>query len=210
MRKALGILGISLPFILIIGSLINGGCHEIQSSISAYYYTSMRNVFEGVLCCMALFLFSYKGYDYIDNLAGNLGCIAALGVAFFPCGPDDTTLYRCQLVSTFHYVFALLFFAVMIFFSVCLFTKSYIIDKEWKNEGNEQKRYRNIVYWVCGSVIFLSILCIPFIKYVVKLKTNCPYEFWLESVALIFFGISWLTKGQMILKDIHIVKEPGT
>jgi uncharacterized BrkB/YihY/UPF0761 family membrane protein len=159
---------------------------------------------------MALFLFSYKGYDYIDNLAGNLGFIAALGVAFCPCGPDDAELYRCQLVSTLHYVFALLFFAVLIFFSVYLFTKSDIIDKEWKNKENEQKRSRNTVYWVCGSIMFLSILCIPFFKYVIKLKTNCPYEFWLESVALIFFGISWLTKGQMILKDIHLEKDPET
>lgn len=39
-------------------------------------------------------------------------------------------------------------------------------------------------------------------------ENSCPglkkYDpvFWLESVSLFAFGISWLVKGQLILKDI--------
>ena len=203
MRKAIGILGISFPFILIIGSLITGGCNEIQSSISSYYYTKMRDVFVGILCAVALFLFSYKGYDYRDNIAANLGCIFALGVAFFPCGPDYPLPNGCQLTSALHLVSAALFFAVLIFFSLYLFRKSYTVRKErLKKEHFRQKNRRNFVYWFCGIAMLLCILSILVIEIWFEEKRNSHWEFWLESIALVAFGISWLTKGEMIFKDI--------
>ncbi|MEN8228312.1 MAG: hypothetical protein ABFS38_09180 [Bacteroidota bacterium] len=73
MRKAIGILGISLPVILVVGSAAFGKCDEVQQSISAYYHTNMRNIFVGVLSAVALFLFSYRGHDWMDNIAGYFG-----------------------------------------------------------------------------------------------------------------------------------------
>ena len=85
MRRAIGILGITLPLILVAGSSLFGGCDEVQYSISTYYHTNMRNIFVGYNCAVALFLFAYRGHDWRDNLAGYLGCIFVLGVAFIPC-----------------------------------------------------------------------------------------------------------------------------
>jgi hypothetical protein len=72
MRRAIGILGITLPLILVAGSSLFGPCEEVQISISAYYHTNMRNIFVGLNCAVALFLFAYRGHDWMDNLAGYL------------------------------------------------------------------------------------------------------------------------------------------
>ncbi|MEP6844586.1 MAG: hypothetical protein ABI861_01220 [Panacibacter sp.] len=42
LRKIIGILAISLPFILVLGSLILDEPKEIHSSLSAYYYSHTR------------------------------------------------------------------------------------------------------------------------------------------------------------------------
>ena len=91
MRRAIGVLGITLPLILVAGSSLFGTCSEVQYSISTYYHTNMRNVFVGYNCAAALFLFAYRGHDWRDNLAGYLGCIFVLGVAFLPSSISATS-----------------------------------------------------------------------------------------------------------------------
>ena len=58
MRRLTGILGISLPFIVILGGLSQSD-PGLQGSISGYYYTNMRDLFVGILSGVALFLLSY-------------------------------------------------------------------------------------------------------------------------------------------------------
>ena len=52
MRRAIGVLGITLPLILLAGSFLLGDCKEVQGSISTYYYTNMRNIFVGFNCAV--------------------------------------------------------------------------------------------------------------------------------------------------------------
>ena len=68
LRKTIGILGTSFPFVLYLGALIIFRT-GIQSSISSYYHTGMGDVFVGTLCVIGFFLLSYKGYKRIDNVA---------------------------------------------------------------------------------------------------------------------------------------------
>lgn len=65
LRKAIGYLGIALPFILVFGNMLLNK-PGIQSSISSYYYTPMRDVFVGTMCAIAVFMMSYKGYERKD------------------------------------------------------------------------------------------------------------------------------------------------
>ncbi len=210
-RRAVGILGIVLPVVLVVGSVVCGGCDSIQVSISKYYHTNMRDVFVGILCAVALFMYAYKGYkNSADNIAGNLACIFALGVAMFPTSlPGQTTCinitHNASIVNYFHFISATLFFLTLAYFSIFLFTKTDKSKEELK-EHYPNKLKRNSIYRICGYVIIGSIILIALYlqvlkEYFPKMESYNPI-FWLEALALWAFGISWLTKGKTIWVDI--------
>jgi len=220
MRRSIGILGITLPFILLAGSSLFGGCIDVQGSISTYYHTNMRDIFVGFNCAVALFLFAYRGHDWRDNLAGYLGCIFVLGVAFLPCNVSDP-LQAClvpvapqsPLVGMLHNLSALLYFIILIVYALFLFPMTHMdmVTGEKMFMGR-QKRKRNIVYYVCGGLMTAALLTIVF--YMLFLEKQYPDlkgldpVFWLESLVLISFGISWLTKGQLFFRDENYRKGP--
>src|SRR4030042_3165209 len=109
LRKTVGILAILFPVIIIVGSVIFGKCDEILANLSTYYHTQMRNLYVGILCAIALFLFAYKGYDRRDAIAGNIACILALLVAFFltsvnePLTPCISSPYENKISSSIHF-----------------------------------------------------------------------------------------------------------
>jgi len=220
MRRAIGILGITLPLILVAGSSLFGGCEEVQSSISTYYHTNMRNIFVGFNCAVALFLFAYRGHDWRDNLAGYLGCIFVLGVAFLPCTvstPGQPCLVPVSaqnpLVGNLHNLSALLYFIILIVYALFLFPKTHMdmVTGEKMFMGRQKKK-RNIVYYICGSLMSASLLLI--ITYMWFLDNLFPDlihrdpVFWLESIVLLSFGVSWLTKGQLFFRDENYKRGP--
>jgi hypothetical protein len=84
LRKMVGLLGISLIPVLILGSFILDHSTQLPASISAYYYTSMRNALVGIVCGISLFLLSYNGYTRLDAIASKSAGVFALGIALFP------------------------------------------------------------------------------------------------------------------------------
>ena len=220
MRRAIGILGISLPLILLAGSFLLGGCKEVQGSISTYYHTNMRNIFVGFNCAVAFFLFAYRGHDWKDNLVGYLGCIFVLGVAFLPCkisAPYSICLIppgeQHPLVGKLHNLSALLYFIMLVIYSLLLFPKTHMdqVTGE-KLDMRRQKRRRNVVYYICGSIMLASLLLIIaymwFLHHLYPKLRQLDPVFWLESIMLFAFGISWLTKGQLFFKDENYRKGP--
>jgi len=205
LRKLVGLLGILLPIILVVAAYYYGDCEAIQSSISDYYHTEMRNVLVGVLCAVALFMFAYKGHDIRDSIAGNLACIFAVGVAFFPTGIDTVSdcAEKCiayePWIEDMHFTFAALFFGVLIYFSLFLFTQS------GKHVQTAAKRKRNTVFHICGYVMIACVLLIALYFFYLRKRYESLSQldpvFWLEAIALWAFGISWLTKGQLLFKD---------
>ena len=203
MRRLIGILGISLPTVLVLGGFLQSG-FEIQGSISGYYYTNMRDFFVGLLCVVSLFLMSYKGYEKIDDIIGNLSGIFALGLVVFP-----TSMYSGQVekVGVFlindniseyiHLTFGALFFLSLSFNSMFLFTK--------RDPGffSRQKKRRNLIYHICGIVMILGILFTTIYTlffrgtYISKIYPVLIFE----SISLLAFGISWLVKGNTLFKD---------
>jgi hypothetical protein len=83
LRKAVGWIGILLPFVLVLGNILIFGEREVLTNMSVYYHTGMRDIFVGAICAIALFLFFYRGYDRWDDRSADLAGIFALGVAFF-------------------------------------------------------------------------------------------------------------------------------
>ncbi len=196
LRKAVGIIGFALPFVLAFGKIVLQG-PGIQSSISGYYYTDMRNVFVGSLCAIGVFLMSTRGYDRKDEIAGILACVFAVGVALFPTTPDVGATPQDRHIGVLHLSFVALLFLTLAYFSLALFTKTA------SDKPTPRKLQRNTVYRVCGYTILASILLIVIVALpaVKSLVERLVPVFWLESVAVVAFGVSWLVKGETILKD---------
>ena len=194
LRRAVGILGVSLPILLPLGVFLVDREQGWQPTISDYIGTVMRGVFVGVLFAIGVFLYFYKGYepnedrdplDVPDNLAGNLACIFALGVALFPTNSTS------GLVRTIHVVSATLLFLTLAYFALRLFTKS-------GDSPTPEKLQRNRIYRICG---FTILACIALIGINGLLFRDTGFAdlnpvFWLESFALWAFGAAWFIKGE--------------
>jgi hypothetical protein len=197
LRKAVGAVALGLPFVLAIPWWILRD-HMIESSISGYYYTGMRNLFVGSLCAIAMFMLCCRGYDWQDELAGIFSAVCALGVAFFPTAPDYGATQRQHHIGFVHYTFAALLFLTLAYFCLVLFKMSA------KNTIVTRKKVRrNLVYTVCGYVILASILLTVVLKFLDAryLFGHLGSVFCFETTALLAFGTAWLTKGETFLKD---------
>lgn len=203
LRKAIGILGIALPFICVIGASALTGCWCVQTSISFYHFTKLDGVVIGTLCVLGAFLLSYNGYDLQDTIVSKLAGVFAILIALFPAkGPsvwspcDVLQTHSSADSDTVHSIATALFFVALIYMSLFLFTKD-------GGAPTPQKLKRNVVYRICGftmlgSIIFLGICDLVHIPE--SWKAWDPILVF-ETVALIAFGVSWLTKGEAILKD---------
>ncbi|MFI6306890.1 DUF998 domain-containing protein [Amycolatopsis thailandensis] len=200
LRRAIGFLGIGLPFVLIFGKLIvDGG--GLLNSISGYYYSGMRDVWVGVMCAIGVFLLSYRGYGRVDDIAGNIAAVAAVGVALFPTTPSNGDR-EDVFIGYLHLGFAAVFFLTLAFFCIVLFTKS---DKEIPGA---RKPERNRLYVTSGVIMLVCLALIVLCGLVFDDATKSLYPaLWLESVAIFAFGVAWLTKGGTLLPDRTVTPE---
>ncbi len=189
LRRIVGTLGIGLPIALAMWGFALG--YVVQPSISDYYALRTRDLFVGTLFTIGWFLFTYRGFDWRDEVAGNLACIFALGVALFPNNPAGPE-------SGIHFASAAALFLTLAYFSLALFTRTSAAAP------TRQKRTRNRVYRSCGIVILLCIALIaiyhlPGLDHSAVAVLN-PV-FWLETLALWAFGFSWFVKGETLWQD---------
>ena len=191
LRRVLGILGVALPFVLMLwGFALSGWSMELQDQISDYYSLRTRDVFVATLVAIGLFLFAYRGYERKDDIAGHFACLCALGVAFFPNSGEDWE----QIV---HFSSATGLFLVLAFFSLFLFTKS-------GGTPTPQKRKRNRVYVTCGLVMLVCLALTGLYIFYLEDTAISDYKpvFWLESLMIWAFGISWFVKGDTLWRDV--------
>jgi hypothetical protein len=197
LRSAVGGIALGLPFILAIPWWIFRN-HVIESSISGYYYTGMRNFFEGCLCAISMFMLCCRGYDCKDEILGRISAVFALGVAFFPTRPNGCATPTQRVIGDVHYASAAGLFLTLALFCLWLFRKT--ANKATMTRG---KRYRNKVYMACGIAIIASMLAIIVLTLanVKHLVGDLSPMFCFETTALLAFGIAWLVKGETFLKD---------
>ena len=199
LRRAVGYIGMALPAVLLIGKIVLEGA-GIEPSISDYYYTVMGDVFVGSLFAIGVFLWSYEGYeDGPDNRIGNIACIGAVGTALFPTAPDDPGQVQ-EIIGYFHYLFAVGFLSSLAYFSIFLFTRT------GAGQPTRGKRLRNKIYRVCGYAIAGSIVAmIVFIAtkriFHYSVSEKLDVIFWLETIAVMSFGFSWIVKGKALFRD---------
>jgi hypothetical protein len=194
LRKAVGVIGVTLPIVLVLGKYIIEG-PGIQDSISSYYYTVMRDVFVGSLWAIAIFLMAYKGPEKKDDFYGNLACFCAIGVALFPTKPVPYATVQEVSIGKLHLLFAGAFFLTLAYFCLGLFCKT-----DQNREPTSRKFLRNRIYKICGYLIIGCIALITVFNFFFQETpvSNLNPVFWLESLAIWAFGWSWFTKGEGI------------
>jgi len=203
LRKLIGILGMLLPFACLFGgSLLQN--RPVLDSISAYYHSNMGDVLTGLLVGVSLFLLTYKGYERRDMIVAIISGIAGLGIAIFPC---ESRIDPSSAVGIFqlahpvaeylHYGASALFFILLGINSFFLFTLG--DKKKW----TKSKSKRNVIYRVCGLVIFASLVTLLILTIILGSSALMAtvWTFIFETVMLLAFGISWLVKGETLFAD---------
>jgi hypothetical protein len=131
--------------------------------------------------------------------------IFILGGAFLPTNSNSPCL-SCNIYAaapntfrdTAHFLTSAVFFTIMAYMLIFLFTKT-----TPGQQPTKQKLQRNKVYKVCGYLMIIFLLLIAALKIPGIPTALFSYrpEFWFETIVLGAFGFSWLTKGEAILKD---------
>jgi hypothetical protein len=189
--KAVGWIGILLPFVLMFGVFLIFKGEITLFDISMYYYSGMRDVLVGALCAIGLFMFFYRGYDKWDDWVGNIAGFCAICIAWFP----TTKFGPLDLSGKIHFIAACIFFTALACFSLFLFTRK-------GPKPTRQKMIRNKIYIICGLVMILSLIGIMiFFSFFQESHPYSRFVFWAETIALVAFGISWITKGGTFYPD---------
>ncbi len=198
-RNICGFLGMILPWISIVSVLfIKDRPNGSFQSISSTYYQSP--VLAAILTAACIVLMTYDGYDKLDSIVTTLSGVFGLGIILFPCrvkysfvNPDAVGFFQIpmSISNILHCFCAITFFTLLAYNSFFLFTKG--------NENpTKQKKIRNIIYRGCAiGMAIVAVICSLINKF-----TDIPnVTMVMEIILLQFFGISWLTKGEIIFKD---------
>lgn len=210
LRRLIGILGMSLPVLIWFFVLLDTGHTTPLDSISHYYFTRSNSVFIVTVSLLAIFLLLYKGHEREDFYLSSIAAFAALLLVLYPtdnitkvCNDEaaiwSTTFLRESDYTTFrvrfHYGCAAVFLLCLAYMSIVSFTRP-------TGDNSRGKKIRNWIYRGCGIVMLtcLAFIGMRFFEVGIDPKVYDANQltFWFESGAVFFFGISWLTKGEVL------------
>jgi hypothetical protein len=203
-RQGVGAIGLLLPLLLgPMGWLVWG--IEIQDNMSQYYHTALRDGFVGAMCAVGIFLFCYRGYDWIENWTANFGCLSALGVALFPLDANRDPLDQRSLAGYLHLVSGAAFFLTLAFYSLYHFPS----HQPEKRERAPHEAQRDFIYRTSGLAILFSLAAMGTHLFLVPTEwkhrlNDYHFLFWMEWLATWAFAAAWLTKGRAIVAEIAV------
>lgn len=196
LRKAVGFIGMALPFVLLLVYGFGLG------SVSEGYYTAGSALFVAGVCTIGIFLLFYRGFDGRDRIASFIAGAAALVVGQVPCGCGKEAgpaflwgwgpSYAASAWPNVHLLAAAVLFCVLALFCLWLFPMS-----DAPPHANRKKDQRNLTYYVCGTVIAGCLLALT-VHFAIVRWLGPGGVFWLESVMLLAFGFSWAVKGEAV------------
>lgn len=213
-RQVIGILGWSLPLVLLIPWVI--GVEELRSSISSYYHSDMRDYLVGALCIASFFLIIYNGSKRIDYWITTATGFCGVFAALFPCLDINCTSNPCSCppegifqffssctAARIHYLSAVSFFLLLAINSIYIFPRR---DEDSKPEEDQEtfgwdiKDHRNYIYKGCGKAIFVLLIAIGIVEFYCSIKKTDSgiIDFVGETLMLFAFGISWSVKGKAL------------
>jgi hypothetical protein len=191
-RFAIGVLGVALPLLLVFGEpLLFDGQPFPRGSLSAYFYSGVREVFVGGLWAIGVFLLVYKFLDFSwESLLSSIAGVCAVLVAIFPTErPGDgvpLTPWQAKLgegvVSGIHYTVAAVFIGLLV--PIVLFFAL--------QEGRRGHRNWRSFHTVSAALILFGALLAAFAGITGDPDRGVLYGEW---IAVWAFGASWLAKG---------------
>lgn len=226
-RMIIGIIGIVLPIAFILGEwlLLDDAGVRVRGSISAYYHSSMRDVFVAGLCVTGFFLATYMAGQANKDFWYSLWAgLAVFGVVFFPtqrsgipdgdplcgvlpmpagCSPIQQRFGETR-VATIHFACAAIFIGMLAVMSF-LFARR---EKETENTPTRvpflfSKTSRERILWACFVVIVLAVgLAVvgAFFKFTIWVLT----PLYIAEVASVWaFGLAWLLKSRDLWPALH-------
>jgi uncharacterized membrane protein len=199
-RTAIGVMGVTMPLILMAASLLGFlKTRALENSISAYYWTGIGDWFVGTLFVIGVFLFFYKYSPFDDDRPrsqfaavraghadawlGKLAGVTALLVALFPTYQSVPTLP--PIIGKIHGGAAAILFLCLSLFPLLLFSQS-----------RARERVQQAYGWSM-LVVLLAIVAYQFGPEHVRQATA-----WLkpvlimETILIMLFGVSWFDKGR--------------
>lgn len=208
-RTWVGIIGILLPLAFIVGEAFLAGGVHVRGSISAYYHTSMRDIFVAALCVIGFLLITYmssqtRTWDFWLSLVAG---VAVIGVVFFPtsrsglapgaplCGsqpePNGCSLVEQQLGET---PTAVVHFVCATVFIVSLAAIAFLFAHRAKKYNGD--RTMSIIQKACGWAIVVAIVWVGLGRLVNLTVWELTPLYLGEVIAVWAFGVSWLLKGR--------------
>ncbi len=185
LRWAMLVITILLPIIF----LVSAGWVDMQGSISAFYHTSMRNVFVGMLFAISICLFVYKGYNDFEDSALTTAGFYLLGVALFPTiHPDPNSGIIVPKYSyIIHYVCAYAFFGIIAI--VCIYAR----ENPYRHPKEFSKAYD--ITAALMIIVIVGAIILAFIDKVCGIHFQYS-TFYLETSAVWIFARYWFLKGK--------------
>ena len=197
-RRAIGYLGIALPIALPAVTWVFGGKGGLahgpvfRDSLSSYYYSGIGgSVFVGSIFAIGVFLLCYR-YRRLDDMLGNVACASAITLALFPTNDDGVK--ATWSAGYIHLISASVFLATLALICLLVFTLGDRVTR------TPRKRQRNTVYYSCGSVMAVALIA----AFASQFFATWQYTLLVcETLAVWAFGLAWIVKGEVLLKDIR-------
>lgn len=209
LRLGVGIIGLSLPLVLVFGGKAMGV--SFAGSMSAYYHATpqcslpqcpdamrdttcqesgrgpMRNWFVGNLFFIGAAMFLMKGFSNWENWALNLAGLAAPCVALFPMEwPCRTPGFS---IHSFHFPSAITFFVCAGF--TCIFCSEKTLRQIPNPSPTEKKKIAIFRVWY--RLLGIAMVTLPVLAWIFAYNSG-HLGFWLEMAGVSAFGTYWLVK----------------
>lgn len=219
-RMIIGVIGILLPIALILGEwlLLDDAGVRVRGSLSAYYHSSMRDLFVAALCVTGFFLATYMaGQSNKDFWYSLWAGVAVFGVAFLPtqrpgipdagpfcgakpmpegCAPLQQAFGETP-IATLHFICA----AAFIFF---LAVMSFLFAKREKETEDTPTRVKFLfakssrirLLYICFFVI-VGAVGLAVVGMFVEFTVGGLTPLYIAEVASVWaFGTAWFVKSR--------------
>lgn len=196
-KLIVGLIAISLAL------LTNLFSTDTLPSISSSYWQpehTPRNIFVGFLFAIGAFLLSYNGKPErpLQMRLSKFGAFAAFCVALFPCNCDCEKIEIVCGNEVFHPIVSMIHVGATVAMFVVIAVFCYFFFDAARSKGTVDSKIRSIIYLLCGIVIVMSIILLGLYKFDLIDVSYDSFTYLFENVALIAFGIAWLTASRKL------------